>query len=174
MREHDFKEQRERLAESGGELVEAMRIKPTRCLSFLIPAIFLIVIGLAISPGVNQSGGYDRSLKIMSTIALVVGCGIFVPTVLFFLTSSVRVYENAIYLSSLTRRRVLFPEDITYIRYSEVETSTWPSELSRSIIYIKPDSGREIKLSYLSYGGSLDSIHDWQTEHEIPEPRDDE
>ena len=173
MERRNFKEQRERLAEYGGELLYSGRLKLSKCLVFLVPGLFLIIVGIAINPGVSNEPGYMPALNLVSGIALAVGGLLFVSTVVALVTSSVRIYENALYVGSFARRVILFPEEVMYIRYGEVDAvGRQFAKVDRGYVYIKPEQGKEIKLSEYSYGGMTEYIRGWQTGHEISEPRD--
>ena len=126
--------------------------------------------------GTDGTAAENRTLLIGGIccgIALAVGGLLFVSTVAAIATSSLRIYENALYVGSFARRVILFPEEVMYIRYGEVDAvGRQFATVDRGYVYIKPEQGKEIKLSEYSYGGMTEYIRGWQTGHEISEPRD--
>ena len=174
MERRNFKEQRERLAEYGGELLFMVRPNLKKCLIFIVPGLFLIVLGISINPGVSGQTGYSPALKMMSWIALVVGCMVFIPSHLFVFTSSIRIYENALCLSSLAGLKVFFPEEIAYIRYVKIERVRQLLAPDQTFICIKTDVEKELRLSCLAYDDLPEYIRDWQKEHGVRDMSDTE
>ena len=146
----------------------------SKCLVFLAPGLFLIIVGIAINPGVSNEPGYMPALNLVSGIALAVGGLLFVSTVAALATSSLRIYENALCLSSLAGLKVFFPEEIAYIRYVKIERVRQLLAPDQTFICIKTDVEKELRLSCLAYDDLPEYIRDWQKEHGVRDMSDTE
>jgi len=173
---------KEKLKAKGGALVAVIPFRMASTSYLLVPVAFCVFFGWLTNPRNDFIHGNAAEMAKLSGIAFGIAALLLALAILRPLLTKVKVYEHGLELRRMFVTRILFPEEITYLRAGLLreppvvgKQTMFQNSMDtisagrRAYLCIKPTDGKEICLTYKSYGEGLDTLIDWRISHQIPD-----